>query len=159
MARQVAVRGINEYLRKLNREIGKVEGRTLKGLIRAGIVVVRDTERTPPLVPVDQGNLRASRFMVTNKGTTAPIGGGDFVGDDAGKLAQRHSSVISSAKGRAAGQRPTVVLGYTAFYAESVHERVGAAFRRPGAGAKWLQSALRRNERRMLDIIRKEAKV
>ncbi len=48
---------------------------------------------------------------------------------------------------------PVVRFGYTAAYAWWVHENVGATFQRPGAGAKWLEAAIKRNEERILMII------
>jgi hypothetical protein len=50
-------------------------------------------------------------------------------------------------------------LGFTANYAWYVHENVGANFKRPEAGAKFFEAALKRNTDKILDIIKKEAKV
>lgn len=124
MARK-RVRGVDKVLRNLNREIKQIEGRTMKGLLRAAILVRRDMDRTEPLIPIDTGNLRASWF-------TDP----------------------QYMKGR-----PVVRLGFSANYAWYVHEMVGANFQRPGAGAKFFEAALKRNQGKMLDVIRQEASI
>ena len=54
--------GLSAVLNNLNREIKALDGRIMKGLIRSAILVRRSTEETPPLTPVDTGNLRASWF-------------------------------------------------------------------------------------------------
>lgn len=54
---------------------------------------------------------------------------------------------------------PAVICGFSANYAVFVHEMIGAAFQRPGAGPKFFQSALRRNHDKILQIIWENAKV
>jgi len=54
---------------------------------------------------------------------------------------------------------PAVICGFSANYAVFVHEMIGAAFQRPGAGPKFFQSALRRNQDKILQIIWENAKV
>jgi hypothetical protein len=153
------VEGIDNVMRNLRKEISQIEGATLKGLMRGAILVIRDAEKTSPLTPLDTGNLRASRFVVTSRGGQ-PVGQSPtFQGESSGRLQTEHNSKVGShqAQAQAAGQ-PMVVLGYTAFYATYVHERVGVSFQRPGAGAKWLEAALKRNEAKILEVVRQEAK-
>jgi len=71
-----------------------------------------------------------------------------------GKL--RASWFVSSFK---TPKGPGLVMGFSANYAVYVHEMVGAHFRRPGAGAKWFEAALKRNHNKMLKIIEKDAKI
>ncbi len=54
---------------------------------------------------------------------------------------------------------PIVEIGLTANYAPYVHEMVGANFQKPGAKAKFVEDPLKRNERRILEIIAQEAKI
>jgi hypothetical protein len=54
---------------------------------------------------------------------------------------------------------PALRLGFTAEYAWFVHENVGARFKRPGAGAKFLQARLQQDGKQILNIIASEAKV
>jgi len=56
------VRGVDKVIRNLNREIQQIEGRTMKGLIRAAALLRYDMDHTEPLIPVDWGNLRGSWF-------------------------------------------------------------------------------------------------
>lgn len=153
------VSGVNKVVRELNKEISKIEGRTLKGLIRAGVIVIRDMEKTSPKVPVDWGNLRASRFMVTSKGATQSGRSPNFK-NDSGDMAAQHSQVVEQSKSWAqAIGRPVIILGFSANYAWYVHEAVDKTFKRPGSGAKFLESALDRNRKQILDMIRQEARV
>jgi bacteriophage HK97-gp10 putative tail-component len=53
------VEGEDAVLKNLNREIAGIEGRTLAGLLEAGLLIERESK---PLVPVDTGNLRGSGY-------------------------------------------------------------------------------------------------
>jgi hypothetical protein len=61
----VSLKGLEQVINNLNKEIKAIEGRSLTGLIRAAILVRRSMEETPPLIPLDTGNLRASWFTTT----------------------------------------------------------------------------------------------
>ena len=61
----MSLKGLEQVVANLNKEIKAIEGRSLAGLIRAAVVVRRSTEETPPLTPIDTGNLRASWFTNT----------------------------------------------------------------------------------------------
>lgn len=117
--------GLNDVLKKLNREVNAINGRTLSGFISAVILIRRDMDKTPPLIPLDTGNLRSSWF-------TDP---------------------------KMIGKEPFIRFGFTAFYAWYVHEKLGASFQRPGAGAKFLEAALKRNHKKILDEIAKEVRI
>jgi hypothetical protein len=56
------LKGLDNVLKNLNREIKAIEGRSLKGMGLAVMAIRNDMETTPPLVPIDTGNLRASWF-------------------------------------------------------------------------------------------------
>lgn len=60
---------------------------------------------------------------------------------------------------QSATTKPAVIIGFTANYAFTVHERVGARFKRPGAGAKFFESALNNHEKDVLAAIRDSARV
>jgi hypothetical protein len=75
-------------------------------------------------------------------------------------MAGNHRVTINAAQAIADGQKyPVVVLGYSAHYAAYVHEAVGKQFKRPNSGAKFFQSAIRNNHKRIISIIAKEVKV
>ena len=123
--KKVKLKGMNKVMKNLNKEIQKIGGRCMKGLLLASIHVRRDMEKTPPLIPIDTGNLRASWFS---------------------------NSFYE-------GGNPVVRLGFSASYAIFVHENVGATFQRPGSGAKFFESALKRNTETILQIIRDNAEI
>lgn len=52
--------GINGVTRNLNLKIKALEAKGLAGMIMAAALVRRDMDITPPVIPVDTGNLRAS---------------------------------------------------------------------------------------------------
>ena len=58
------LKGLNTVLKNLNKEVKKIKGRSMKGLIRSAAIIRRDMEFTPPLIPVDTGNLRDSWFTM-----------------------------------------------------------------------------------------------
>jgi len=156
----IRVTGLHKVLENLNKEIMQIEGRTLKGLIRGAIMVKRSMETTPPLTPVDQGNLRASQFTVTSRGNIQSGKAPAFKGDGAAEMTAKHSAVTEKYLLEATfTKQPMVILGYSAFYATYVHENIGATFQRPSAGAKWLQAAIENERDNILRVIREEAKI
>ncbi|TSA10048.1 MAG: hypothetical protein D4R73_05945 [Deltaproteobacteria bacterium] len=56
------LRGLERVIHNLNKEIKAIEGRSMKGLIRAAIIIRRDMDITPPVIPVDTSNMRGSWF-------------------------------------------------------------------------------------------------
>jgi hypothetical protein len=62
---KAGIRGIDNVVRNLNRALDKKKRASVKGLILAAAFIRRDMESTPPLIPVDTGNLRASWFTTT----------------------------------------------------------------------------------------------
>ena len=54
------IAGMDNVIRNLNREIDKMRTGSIIGLVEAVEFVHVDTEKTPPLTPVDTGNLRSS---------------------------------------------------------------------------------------------------
>lgn len=120
------LKGVENVIKNLNREIVKIRGRNRKGLLRAAIYLRRRMDKVSPLIPVGEtGNLRDSWF-------TEPFGSKDM---------------------------PAVRLGFSVEYAWYVHENIGAHFKRPGAGAKFLQARLEQDRKQILEIIASEAKV
>lgn len=123
------IKGTDKVIMNLNKEIKQIKGRSMQGLIEAVMLVRVDMEKTPPLIPVDTGNLRASWF-------TSPY-----------------------YKGKGFG----LIFGFSANYAIFVHEMMEGDggkinWNRPGSGPKFLQASLFRNEKEILDIIKKNAK-
>lgn len=158
------IKGLNTVIKNLHKEVKKIEGKTLKGLIRAGIVVLRDVELKSPKTPVAKvmgGNLRASRFLVSSKGGVSFGRSPSFKGKKiASKLSAGHANILSEAAGIAkSGGQPTVLLGFSAYYAAPVHEMTGVTWSRPGSGGKYFEKAIDRNIKKMVSYIAKEAKI
>ncbi len=151
--------GLETVLRNLNKEAAKIEGGTTKGLVRAGIVIIRDVEKTPPIVPVDLGNLRASRYVVVAQGGVELGASPGFQGEDAAKLGSGHGEATTSAQMASNASGPMVTIGFSAFYAWFVHEKVGAKFKRPGAGPKFFESSFKNTMGKVLGIIASEARI
>lgn len=158
MAKQLKLTGVEIVMKNLNREIKKLKGRSMAGLIKGGIIIMRDMEKTPPLTPVDLGNLRASKYMVTGLGkNTEPSP--TFEGKEKGKLKADHSSVIGKQLTKAAGKL-LVIFGFTANYAAAVEENNDPkVWNRPGSGRAFLQSSIKRNQGKVLAIIAKTSKI
>jgi len=134
--------GLDNVLNNLNKEVDKIIERTLAGLIRAAIIVIRDMEKTAPTVPRNLGNLRSSVFLVTDTGEV-------MMGADPGIA-------------KITNKGPYIALGFSANYAAKVHEMVGARFKQgdgPERGAKFLERALDRNTKVILEMIQKEAQI
>jgi len=134
------ITGFKKVQQNLRREILQIKGRSMAGLIEAAILVRRDMEVTPPLIPVSKlkkskrrrggGNLRASWF-------TSP-----------------HQTP----------QGPSLVCGFNANYAVFVHEMVDKSgkkidWSRPNSGPKFFEKALNRNHKEILEVIRNNARI
>lgn len=164
MAFKNEIKGLNKVLKNLNREVVKIKGNTLKGMIRGGIFVLRDVELTSPMTPVDIGNLRASRFLASSTGGVSMGRSPSFKTGGKGvkeKLEETHTNVLEWAKSKAmAAGKPTVLFGFSAYYAAPVHEMSGMVnWTRPGSGPKYFEKAIHRNIKNMLTVMRKEAKI
>lgn len=153
------IKGLENIMSNLNKEIEKIKNRSLTGLIKAARVVRDDMDFTPPLIPIDLGNLRKSWFIVTSNKAIICGRSPTFVGNDADKIKDGHTQALQEAKGVEYGQGPYVVFGFGAPYALYVHEMIEAKFQRHGAGALFLSNAMARNSKRIFNIIAKEVKI
>lgn len=134
MARQLRHRagltGIDQVNRNLNRFYQKVKIKSLPALLKAAAVVRVDMDKTPPLIPIGRtGNLRNSWFT-----TSGYIGGNPFV-----------------------------KMGFSAEYAVYVHEMIREDggeinWSRPGSGAYFFLSSLKRNQPVILSIMANSTK-
>lgn len=50
-------------MKNMNRQIASIKGGGHKGMLKAAVHVRNDMDKTPPLLPVDTGNLRQSWFI------------------------------------------------------------------------------------------------
>lgn len=121
--------GFDDVLKNLNDELKAIDGATMPGLLEAAAFVRKDMDKTPPLIPLDTGNLRSSWAVV-------PL----------------------IAKGKNA-----VLMGFTANYALYVHEMLDSAgktinWSRPNSGPKFFEAAIKRNVKKILEIIAKRAR-
>jgi len=150
MSDKRTIKGIDEVMKNLNKEVNKIEGVTMAGLIKAGIEVRRSMEKESPMTPVDTGNLRSSFSMLTSTGKVLASG------NNPSFTSELSTTVSTLAKGSG---KMMVALGFGANYAYWVHENVDAKFQRPGAGAKFFEAALKRNQPKMLQIIADNVKL
>ncbi len=159
MAAKVVFKGLDKAIAKLNREVDKIETRSMAGLIKGAMEIMNDTEKTSPKTPVDLGNLRASRFIVTAK--AIPPVGGSFKGSDSGEMKAEHSAVKSAVQAEIAGEKnPIVVFGFSARYAAKVHEDMGGkSYTRKGSGAKFLEASVKRNTKKVIKILQDECSI
>lgn len=164
MAKKNGITGIKEVVKNLNKFLETEKQQSLKGLIECSVLIRNETNKTSPKVPVDTRNLEQSWFTVTakQKAVSTPF----FRGDDAGLLASIHSSTISDVQAMTkTTKNPTMIMGFSANYAAAVHEMISSINGKPiqwkkeGSGPKFFESALKRNEKNMLEILAKNMEV
>lgn len=153
----IKLEGIDTVMNNLSKEIQRIDGVSLKGLIRSSVIVRRAMDKEEPKIPVDTGNLRSSQFTVTSAGQTTFKGGG-FKGKKSSGMQSDHDRVISEENANIKGQVPIVAVGFTANYAAEVHEDMEKKRLRPGSGPKFLESKLLSKKGEILAMIAKEAK-
>lgn len=153
------IQGMDTVLANLNRDINKMKNGSLKGLIEAAIIVRDDMERTPPLIPLDLENLRASWFIVTAKRRQTQIPA--FIGPDASKMGSEHVKTMAEAQAMcAAVNKPVLIMGFTANYALWVHEMLGNInWSRPNSGPEFFLKSLERNKQKILAVIKKNVQI
>ena len=162
------VKGEATVMAELNRQIEGIKLRTEKGLVMAAAYALRDTEKVPPLTPVDTGNMRASRFITSastvSTGALRGTGEGKFKGAKAAQMLIDYSMTIEEARAMVSSMnssnRKFVMMGYTANYAGFVHEAIGMKnMSRGGSGPKWLEASLKRNTGKMVQIVKDNAEI
>ena len=156
--------GMKTVMRKLRKEVDAIEGRTMKGLIRATIAIRTATEKQSPITPVDQGNLYNSWFTSTTKGVISIPNTGKFEGDNSVNLKNQHETVkqMASTMSKRMGKRqPVVTYGFSANYAFWVHENYNKKinWKRPGAGPGFFISSIKQSQKQVLEIIKREAQI
>lgn len=139
------LKGLDDVLRNLNREIKAIEGRSLKGMLLAVAEIRRDIDQIPPKVPI--GPTAEQVAALEKMGIYREHGTGNL-------RASWFSEPLNLPTG------PAVIFGHAANYAAYVHEMIGAIhWSRPGAGPKWLQAHIRRTKDRTLRIIGENARI
>ena len=119
------MKGLDEVLANLSREVQAIEGRTREGMTEVGMFIEGEAVE---ITPQRKGVLANSAFHDTDSGV--------------------------------AGSGPRVRIGYTAKYAPYVHEMPESFnYTKPGTGPKFLEKAIKRNLRTILEIIRDSARV
>lgn len=138
----ISIQGFDEFIKDFNEMCLHVTNGSREGLLKAAMIVRRKMDEESPKIPVDLGNLRGSW--------------------------QVHQLTLGK-KGQE-GYETGIMMGFSANYALWVHEMVGANFSSPkkrskpgggirwttpreGAGAKFFETALRRNRDLILQEI------
>ena len=153
---------LEEVVANLAKEVKKIEGKTMKGLIRAVIPVVEEAVEGAPIVT---GNLRASKFVLSSKGKVEEGDSPNFKGSQVAEMERRHADVLSERRSILSRvSSPAVEIGFSAVYALKVHENPRAGKTGiPGASEeghwKFLERALKNNQEHMLRVIREEARI
>lgn len=177
--RGVKLHGFEKVERNLNKALSGIKSQTTEAFIAVAKDIHYDADLTTPTIPVNTGDMRQSRFIVSNKGLISwgrkavfkgerYASGGYKKGRSPGYMMGDHRATIQHFLSVAGAKRhPTVILGYTAWYAVYPHEmgigsvRSGAAIRwtRPGSGPKFFQSALYRKAKNIPTEVYKKANV
>jgi len=173
------VTGLEKALAELHREAKKISMKSMTGLVRGGFVIQRAAQKG---VPVDTANLKASAFVVFDKGkvlrrldqietpnfkehgkssrgrdalgrfTKATQG----AGADTEKLKRDHKAAIAAAEGMSGAYGSKVVfVGFSASYAIFVHEDEDAEH--SVGGPKFMERAITDNLAEIISAIREEA--
>lgn len=131
--------GVRESAAAINAELLRLTGYTVAGILEALVFLRQDMDVTPPTIPVDTGNLRASwhigKTYMNQGGPVVEAGFDPLHKDTDGYRDQDHS------------------------YAVFVHEMVDEAYSQPinwsvpGSGPKFLEKALARNKEQIVRII------
>lgn len=157
MRKYIKIEGIDTVMKNVERALSDMTLMGEKGLMQISTLIKKSMDTTPPVIPIEKGNLNKSWFAVTTN--QSKEGSGGFTGKYAGELSSMHNAEVNIAKAytKAKGTKgASLVMGFSAFYAIYVHEsREGIKWTRPGSGPKFFQAALERNEKAMINILQK----
>ena len=126
----VGIKGMDIVMSNLNKEIAKIKVGAAAGLLEAAILIRRNMDKTPPLIPIDEGNLRASWFTETIKSIQ---GFGVLMGFSANYATFVHEMV------------------------DRVGKKIN--WSRPGSGPKFFEKSIKRNKDKILQIIGNNARI
>ena len=183
------LKGLQEVVNNLNKEIAKIEGAGLEGLLEAGMVVRAEAQKKCPVVT---GNLKNSAFVNWSGGTMTKVAGAfrdlNKGGGEAEARTRERAAVIPESHGRI-GKGGVVEIGFSAVYAVAVHEnprsgKTGGVAPRGRTGSKtaglgdisvpivypkgtyatrgewkFLENALKENVSRIISIITRAARI
>ena len=127
MADTKPIKGFEAVKANLNKQIMAIKGRSMAGLLDAAVIVRRDMDRTPPMIPIDTGNLRHSWFVTPQRTVSGP-------------------SIIIG-----------FTANYAVFVHEMVDRGKGINWSRPGSGPKFFETSLLTTTPEMLMAIQKRA--
>ena len=131
---EVYLKGVDQFMRNLNKEIKAIEGRTMKGLIKAAIIIRYDMDKTSPMIPVYTNNLRGSWFANPVPRWISGLAA-IMMGFTANYAAYVHEMIGPTTTGKKIN------------------------WNRPGSGPKFFEASLKRNRHKILETIRVEAKI
>jgi hypothetical protein len=139
----------NKMMKNLEKEIAKIQGKTLKGLTQAALLIKGDAIE---LAPKDTGLLRNAMYLAYEKDGSFKYTGQNSVDGEKAKVGP--GSDVESAVMQG-GDKISVAIGNSASYAIWVHEIdknyvVGQW--------KYLTTAIQRNQNNILKIIKGHAK-
>lgn len=151
----VQIKGLDEILKNLNKQIASIEGDVMKGLILSGQLIKGVSMKN---TPVYVGNLKGSHYLVAQTGLQESESGSFSTKDKSGqKVAAEHPGHVQEASARAqTARKPFVEIGCTAFYAEVVHEDLQA--RHTSGKAKFLEDAIKSMADKVISTIKRFAK-
>lgn len=140
------LRGLDNVVANLNKEIRAIEGRSLAGMLKAAAFIRKRMDEVPPKIPIGPTAGQVAEWK--KQGYYREVGTGNL-------------RASWFAHGLRLSIGPAVILGFSANYAAYVHEMIGGNVRwtRPGSGPKFLQAVLRRDQGQILKIIHQEAKI
>ena len=134
---EISIKGFNEVKSKLAAEVQAMKRRSMQGIIQAEILIRRDMEVTPPLIPIDTNNLRTSWFTANVWRNGNPLG---IMGFSANYALWVHENMEAD--------------WVTPYYRYGPGKgRKKLVKRRPGAGPKFLEACLNRNHDKILKLI------
>ena len=159
--RGVRMVGVEAVMERISKAMEGTKQKSFKGLIEAGILIRRSSIKDSPTVPLDTANLRHSWFMTTKRSTMGASS--NFQGEEKGRMSSDHGSTLGEEKSKVSVIGfPTLAFGFSAYYATYVHEGrqgVSVKYKQAGSGAKFLEEAIKSNEKAILLLLQQNMRI
>jgi len=130
------IKGIDSVTRGLEKALVRYQAGAAAGMIEAVAFLREDMDTTPPLIPLDSGNLRASWF--TSFVTNLQAGRTIMFGFSANYALYVHERI----EGAPWGGGVVGIVNWS----------------RPGSGPKFMEAALKRNTQQIMKILQANAR-
>lgn len=157
------VKGLQNVMNNIQKRVDDMQLKiSTEGMIQTSKLVQRSTEDSYPKTPIDFGLLRSSyfTFIKSSKGATTSLPSGYSQAGAKPKDVQQQNAILSALKSAADAQStPGMFFGFSANYANIVHERTDPSinWQRAASGPRFFVDHILKQKKEILKALKNSA--